>query len=164
MNISKAICPNCGKRMSITKANCKTCGINLEGEFKLPQLAELSREEQNFIVAFVKVHGSIKKMEEILNISYPTVKNKLNTLADKLELDLNVSQSDELDDVKSNIKDGFKNFGERIEQRIKMKFENLGSNNDKSEKNNEALDALSKGEISVEEAIQRMRKGREEES
>ena len=162
MNISKAICPNCGRRMTIKKAECKTCGINLEGDFVLPQLAELSREEQNFIVAFVKVHGSIKKMEEILNISYPTVKNKLNTLADKLELDLNVRQTDELDEVKDHIKDNFKDLGERIEKRIKMKLD--VHNPQKTEENLEALDAFSKGEISIEDAIERLRGRREEES
>ncbi|MEW6142046.1 MAG: DUF2089 domain-containing protein [Chloroflexota bacterium] len=60
--------------------------IAIEGEFELPPLARLSAEDQVFIMAFVRCHGSIKDMEQMFGISYPTVKNRLNRLADRLEL------------------------------------------------------------------------------
>jgi len=59
--------------------------IAIEGEFELPPLARLSAEDQVFIMAFVRCHGSIKEIERIFGISYPTVKNRLNRLADQLE-------------------------------------------------------------------------------
>jgi len=61
-------------------------GIALEGEFELPPLARLSAEDQVFIMAFVRCHGSIKEMERVFGISYPTVKNRLSRLAEQLEL------------------------------------------------------------------------------
>ncbi len=60
--------------------------IAIEGEFELPQLARLSAEDQVFIMAFIRCHGSIKDMEQMFGISYPTVKNRLNRLAGGLEL------------------------------------------------------------------------------
>ena len=60
-------------------------GIAIEGEFELPQLAQLSIEDQVFVTAFVRCHGSIKEMERIFGISYPTVKNRLNRIAGGLE-------------------------------------------------------------------------------
>ncbi len=60
--------------------------IAIEGEFELPHLARLSAEDQVFILAFVQCHGSIKNMEQMFGISYPTVKNRLNRLAARLEL------------------------------------------------------------------------------
>jgi hypothetical protein len=60
--------------------------IAIEGEFELPPLARLPAEDQVFIMAFIQCHGSIKDMEQMFGISYPTVKNRLNRLADKLEL------------------------------------------------------------------------------
>ena len=60
--------------------------IAIEGEFGLPPLARLSAEDQVFIMAFIQCHGSIKDMEQMFGISYPTVKNRLNRLADRLEL------------------------------------------------------------------------------
>jgi hypothetical protein len=59
--------------------------IALEGEFALPQLARLSGEDQIFVAAFLKSHGSIKEMEQVFGISYPTVKSRLNRIAAQLE-------------------------------------------------------------------------------
>jgi len=57
----------------------------IEGGFELPQLARLSLEDQVFITAFVRSHGSIKEMERIYGVSYPTIKARLTRLADSLE-------------------------------------------------------------------------------
>jgi len=36
-------------------------------------------------MAFIRCHGSIKEMEEMFGISYPTVKNRLNRIAGQLQ-------------------------------------------------------------------------------
>ncbi|MGZ5940219.1 MAG: DUF2089 domain-containing protein [Rhizomicrobium sp.] len=59
--------------------------IVVEGAFELPQLARLSLEDQIFIAAFVKGHGSIKEMEQVFGVSYPTIKARLNRIAAALE-------------------------------------------------------------------------------
>jgi hypothetical protein len=59
--------------------------IAIEGSFELPQLARLNLEDQVFITAFVRCHGSIKEMEQIFGVSYPTIKSRLNRLAQSLE-------------------------------------------------------------------------------
>jgi hypothetical protein len=59
--------------------------IALEGEFALPQLARLSADDQVFVAAFLKSHGSIKEMEQVFGISYPTVKARLNRISAQLE-------------------------------------------------------------------------------
>ena len=58
--------------------------IAIEGAFALPQLARLSAEDQIFVAAFVRCHGSIKQMEKFFGVSYPTIKNRLNRLAAQL--------------------------------------------------------------------------------
>lgn len=60
-------------------------GIAVEGEFALPQLARLSLEDQVFIAAFVRSHGSIKEMEQTFGVSYPTIKARLNRISSQLE-------------------------------------------------------------------------------
>ena len=55
--------------------------IRIEGQFDLPPLARLSAEDQIFVMAFVRAHGSIKEMERTFGISYPTVKNRLNRIS-----------------------------------------------------------------------------------
>ena len=59
--------------------------IVLEGQFALPQLARLSAEDQVFVAAFLRSHGSIKEMEQVFGVSYPTVKARLNRIAGQLE-------------------------------------------------------------------------------
>ena len=58
--------------------------IAIEGAFELPQLAKLSLEDQIFVVAFVRSHGSIKEMEQVFGVSYPTVKARLNRISQSL--------------------------------------------------------------------------------
>ena len=60
--------------------------IEIEGQFEPPVLARLSAEDQVFVMTFVQVHGSIKEMERIFGISYPTVKNRLDAIAEQLPL------------------------------------------------------------------------------
>ena len=59
--------------------------IALEGQFVLPQLARLSSDDQVFVAAFLRSHGSIKEMEQVFGVSYPTVKARLNRIAAQLE-------------------------------------------------------------------------------
>jgi hypothetical protein len=87
MDISKARCPSCSQPLELARLSCTACGVNVEGEFELSPLAKLSPEDQSFVIAFVRHHGTIKKMEDIFNISYPTVKNRLNAIAAALDRD-----------------------------------------------------------------------------
>jgi hypothetical protein len=80
MDISKSTCANCDQPMQISKLRCGTCGLVMEGDFEVPALAQLPPEDQVFVIAFVRHHGSIKKMERLFGISYPTVKNRLNAI------------------------------------------------------------------------------------
>ena len=59
--------------------------ITVEGAFTLPELARLSLEDQVFVTAFVRSHGSIKEMEQTFGVSYPTIKSRLNRIAGQLE-------------------------------------------------------------------------------
>ncbi|HEU5413840.1 MAG TPA: DUF2089 domain-containing protein [Candidatus Angelobacter sp.] len=59
--------------------------IAVEGSFELPQLARLTMEDQIFVTAFVRCHGSIKEMEQIFGVSYPTIKSRLTRIANSLE-------------------------------------------------------------------------------
>lgn len=59
--------------------------ISVEGSFTLPELARLTLEDQVFVVAFLRSHGSIKEMEQTFGVSYPTIKARLNRIAGQLE-------------------------------------------------------------------------------
>jgi len=58
--------------------------VAIEGRFELPPLAQLAAEDQIFVAAFVRCHGSIKQMEQFFGVSYPTIKNRLNRIGTQL--------------------------------------------------------------------------------
>ena len=74
-----------GKRLLVERVRIAEKDIAIEGSFELPQLARLSADDQIFITAFVRSHGSIKEMERIFGVSYPTIKSRLTRIADSLE-------------------------------------------------------------------------------
>ena len=85
MDISKAVCSDCQKPLSVVRMQCGSCKMVMEGEFEISPLAQLNPEDQTFVIAFLRHHGSIKKMESLFDISYPTVKNRLNAIGAALD-------------------------------------------------------------------------------
>jgi len=85
MDISKATCSDCNRPLKVARMACPSCALTVEGNFEVSPLARLSVDDQAFVMAFLRHHGSIKKMEELFNISYPTVKNRLNAIGAALD-------------------------------------------------------------------------------
>jgi hypothetical protein len=81
------ICPSCYTKLDVSKLTCSSCYTEVSGKFTLPIWTQLSLEEQDFVLQFLLNSGSLKEMANQLGKSYPTVRNKLDDLIDKL-LDL----------------------------------------------------------------------------
>lgn len=73
-----------GRPITVERVRLADSGLFIEGHFELPELARLSAEDQVFVAEFVRSHGSIKEMERVFGVSYPTVKSRLNRIADQL--------------------------------------------------------------------------------
>jgi hypothetical protein len=71
-------------RIEIDRVRLIDTGVAIEGPFNLPPLAQLPVEDQVFVAAFVRCHGSIKQMEQYFGVSYPTIKNRLNKIGSQL--------------------------------------------------------------------------------
>lgn len=109
-----------GAPLLIERVKLRDEDLTLEGSFELPPLARLTMEDQVFVTAFIRSHGSIKDMEALFGVSYPTVKNRLNRISQMLEfVEINPPAS-----------------------------------------RSEILDELDRGEISVEDAVEKLRRER----
>jgi hypothetical protein len=71
-------------RIVVDRVRLVDSGVAIEGPFVLPPLAHLPAEDQVFVAAFVRCHGSIKQMEQYFGVSYPTIKNRLNRIGSQL--------------------------------------------------------------------------------
>src|SRR5437660_12378065 len=85
-----------GGRLEIERVRLVEQGIAIDGRFELPPLAQLTADDQVFVAAFVRCHGSIKQMEKYFGVSYPTIKNRLNKIGGQLSF-VEIEQGSETD-------------------------------------------------------------------
>jgi hypothetical protein len=86
-----------GRPIVVERVRLADRDIAIEGAFELPTLAQLTADDQVFVAAFVRSHGSIKEMEQVFGVSYPTIKARLNRIAAALEVVQIVPQNDRSD-------------------------------------------------------------------
>jgi hypothetical protein len=91
-------CPVCGGHLHLTRLECGTCHSALEGQFAFPsasrstggrdgsfgRLERLTQEQLEFVETFLRCRGIIKNVEAMLDISYPTVKARLNSILEAM--------------------------------------------------------------------------------
>jgi len=80
-----AYCPSCKTQLKVKSLKCDNCETEVSGCYQLPVLALLSQDEQKFVLNFIKSSGSLKDMANQMKLSYPTVRNILNEIIDKIE-------------------------------------------------------------------------------
>ena len=78
-------CPSCQSQLKVKSLKCETCQTEVSGQYDLPALARLSPDDQQFVLQFVKSSGSLKDMAKYLNLSYPTVRNLLDDIIERIE-------------------------------------------------------------------------------
>ncbi|WP_407312634.1 DUF2089 domain-containing protein [Desulfosporosinus sp. SB140] len=124
-------CPVCDHEMKISKLACTYCSTKIEGEFSSCKFCRLPTEQLIFMEAFIKCRGNIKEVEKELGISYPTVRSRLDSVIEALGY-------------------GADKEKEFIQEKTETSEESL--------RRQGILEALNRGEISVQEATYQMRK------
>jgi hypothetical protein len=75
-------CPVCGGEMVTTRQYCSQCDTSIEGHFHpaVSPFAGLTPEQIQFVLTFVRCEGRFTRLEEELNLSCPTLRNRLNEI------------------------------------------------------------------------------------
>ena len=79
------VCPSCDHTLNVSQMKCPSCETNVNGNYELPVLLKLSREDQDFILNFFLSSGSIKEMAKQAELSYPTMRNKMDEKKKKVK-------------------------------------------------------------------------------
>ncbi|WP_373519797.1 DUF2089 family protein [Pricia sp.] len=79
-------CPSCSEPLLVSELSCSDCETVISGKYPLPKWLQLPLEDQEFILQFVFTSGSLKKMAIKMGISYPTVRNRLDDIIEKLNI------------------------------------------------------------------------------
>ena len=77
-------CPYCFAQMAVKTLLCQTCSTEVKSDFGSPKFLELSPDQQKFAIEFILASGSLKEMSKILDVSYPTVRAKLDRIIECL--------------------------------------------------------------------------------
>jgi len=77
MKTALSKCPVCGGDLSVTRLHCESCETTIEGRFANGAFAGLTPEQLDFIETFVRCEGKINRMEKEMELSYPTIRNRL---------------------------------------------------------------------------------------
>lgn len=88
-------CPVCSQELEIQRLHCRFCGTSIEGAFEICKFCRLDPEQKNFIEVFIKCRGNIKEVERELNISYPTVRSKLDQVIKSLGYEVGLVPEDD---------------------------------------------------------------------
>ena len=75
-------CPVCGETLLITRVYCSNCDTTIEGHFHATEspFAALTPEQLQFVLTFVRCEGRFTRLEDELQLSYPTLRNRLNDI------------------------------------------------------------------------------------
>ncbi len=73
-------CPVCRNELTVTRLHCSSCDTVVEGRFTAGHFANLTSEQMDFILTFVRVEGRLNRMEAELGLSYPTIRNRLHEI------------------------------------------------------------------------------------
>jgi hypothetical protein len=91
-----ATCPVCDHRLEVTRLHCAECDTTLEGRFTVGRFGRLNREQLGLLETFLRARGNLRDLERELGISYPTVRNRLESLLRALGLtDLSSRDADD---------------------------------------------------------------------
>ncbi len=74
-------CLLCKEPLTIASLSCHACKTEYSGTFVFPRLARLSKEERDLTEALIVHGGNLKEMALALDMSYPTLKKRLNALS-----------------------------------------------------------------------------------
>ncbi|HOH47356.1 MAG TPA: DUF2089 domain-containing protein [Candidatus Cloacimonadota bacterium] len=105
-------CPVCQGQLKIRQYYCESCELSLEGDFESSWLEALNSEQLEFVRLFVTVQGNIKEMEKRLSISYPTVKNRLAEIINRIKGTEPVIT--DFNDIMNDLEEGFISVDEAL--------------------------------------------------
>jgi hypothetical protein len=77
MNPIPTRCPLCAGELTVTRIYCRDCDSTIEGRFSGGPFSQLTPEQVNFVLTFVRCEGKITRMQDEIGLSYPTIRSRL---------------------------------------------------------------------------------------
>ena len=88
-------CPVCHDNLLVTRMLCRNCGTALEGRFVMERLFQLTSEQLHFVEIFIRCEGKINRVQEELDLSYPTIRSRLEEVIRALGYEVGKDRGDD---------------------------------------------------------------------
>lgn len=98
-------CRYCHSELTVTRVNCRRCGVHCEGEFTLPRLARLAPELQSLAELVLLAGGNLKEVAALQGVSYPTLRKRIDALIGAIE-ELRARDQDETERLLGEVEAG----------------------------------------------------------
>ena len=72
--------PVSGDELIVTRLECPSSGVVIEGRFNLGWIGRLTREQLDFVEMMVKYRGNIQKLAMEMNVAYNTARSRLDEI------------------------------------------------------------------------------------
>ncbi len=98
--------PVTGGELYISEVANDDSGIAIRGKFEVPRYARLDADQQRFLETFLRCRGMLNSVERELGLSYPTVRARLDSLLEALDLQSSkedIAKKDKVSDKKRKI-------------------------------------------------------------
>jgi hypothetical protein len=76
--------PVSGEELIVTRLECPSSGVAIEGRFSLGWIGRLTREQLDFVELLVKYRGNVQRLAQEMNVAYNTARSRLDEIVDAL--------------------------------------------------------------------------------
>jgi len=87
-------CPYCYGEMLVERLRCSHCSVAVEGVFEMSPLSVLQPDQQDLVVEYLKLSGSLKDLAAAKGVSYPTIRARMDKVIEALN-SVNVKRPEE---------------------------------------------------------------------
>lgn len=98
-------CSVCDSTLHITGMGCHSCGMNIDGDFHFPALLRLSSKNMALAEALVLAGGNLKELAQKLDVSYPTVRKRIDDMMQELQT-LKQQDQQKINEILKGMEDG----------------------------------------------------------
>ena len=141
-------CPVCTGPLVTTEITCFDCNTKIQSQFDPCNFCSLTVEQLHFVQMFLRNRGNISAVGDELDLSYPTVARRLEAIVAVLE-------RSPLPNQKTLVRSGPVVDNTAVEFALPVQSQVEIAHKDASRR--EILELLDRGDITAEEATQRLR-------
>jgi hypothetical protein len=82
-----ARCPSCNGHLHVERLACDGCGTEVQGRYRTCPVCGLDPQARKLLDLFLRARGNLKDVQRALKVSYPTARQRIEEMFQKLELE-----------------------------------------------------------------------------